>query len=263
MRRLRHLLLVSILLVLAPAASRADDGRLVVVIDPGHGGDKDGAVSAAGLKEKDVCLAVATRLAAKLERVGHRAVLTRAADQGLPLEARVALANERGADLFVSIHANSMPEPLRARTHGIETYFLSAEATDAAALAVARAENADGGARPEAKPARAVDAILADLARTEAHADSSRLAYALHGKLLAATGRKDRGVHQAPFVVLEGATMPAVLVEIGYLSHAREAALLSAPSEQEAIAAALAFGIEDFGKGILARRAGHPVVVRP
>jgi N-acetylmuramoyl-L-alanine amidase len=262
MRRLLRRLLPGLLLALAPAAAPAAEGRLLVVIDPGHGGEKDGAISAGGLKEKDVCLAVAWKLKDKLEQAGHRAVLTRAKDEGLALEERVALANQRGADLFVSIHANSMPEPLRARTHGIETYFLSAEATDDAALAVARAENADGGPRPEAKGGT-VDAILADLARTEAHAESSRLAYALHGKLLAATGRKDRGVHQAPFAVLEGAAMPAALVEIGYLSHGREAGLLGAAAEQEAIASALALGIAEFGRDVLARRAGHPVVVHP
>ncbi len=253
MRRLRALL-SCLLLLLLPAASPAE-GRLVVAIDPGHGGDKDGAVSDAGLKEKDVCLAVARKLAAKLEAEGHRVLLTRAKDVALPLEARIALANREGADLFVSIHANSMPEPLRGRTHGVETYFLSAEATGAEALAVARAENADGETARAAGPAGAVDAILADLARSQAHADSSRLAYALHGKLLAVTGRKDRGVHQAPFVVLEGAAMPAVLLEIGYLSHAAEAAKLATGAEQEAIAAALAFGIEDFAGQILARRA--------
>jgi N-acetylmuramoyl-L-alanine amidase len=262
MRRL-VVLLPLLLVLLAPGLSRAGDGRLVVAIDPGHGGGKDGAVSDAGLKEKDVSLAVALRLKAKLEAAGHTAILTREKDTALPLGARVALANRHHADLFVSIHANSMPEPLRSRTHGIETYFLSAEATGAEALAVARAENADGEELPTEEGRGAVDAILADLNRHEAHVDSSRLAYALHGKLVAVTGRKDRGVHQAPFVVLEGAAMPAVLLELGYLSHAREAALLATAAEQEAIASALVLGIEDFAANILARRLGRSAAAAP
>lgn len=242
------------------APARADalrpDGTLVVVIDPGHGGDKDGAIGPGGLKEKDVALAIGLRLEAALRAAGHEVVLTRRDDTGLDLGPRIALANEKRADLFVSVHANSMPTTAaRARTHGIETYFLSADATDAAAAAVAHAENSDDAQAGRQKADSAVGMILADLARSEAHVNSSQLAYALHGALVQATSARDRGVRQAPFVVLEGAEMPAVLLEVGYISHGAESKRLADPEGQDAIARAVASGIERFRREVLQKQA--------
>lgn len=238
-----------------PAASAArPDGSLVIVIDPGHGGDKDGALGPHHLREKDVALSIARKLQLDLEARGHEVILTRAADDSLDLAPRIELANEKKADLFLSVHLNSMPTAESRRvTQGVETYFLSADASDEAAAAVARAENAD---RADAAPAAdgALGLILADLARSAAHADSSLLAYAIHGKLVAETGARDRGVRQAPFAVLEGATMPAVLLEVGYISHPRESKRLADEAEQRKIAHAVVEGVEDFRRAVVAKQ---------
>jgi N-acetylmuramoyl-L-alanine amidase len=171
------------------------------------------------------------------------------------LSERIKLANDRAADLFVSVHANSMPTSrARERAVGAETYFLSAEATDEAAALVARLENADEETLQRPRAQDPLGVILADLARSEAHADSSRLAYTLQSRLVSQTGARDRGVRQAPFFVLEGAVMPAVLVEVGYISHPVEGKRLASADGQAAIARALADGIEDFRRDVLDRR---------
>jgi N-acetylmuramoyl-L-alanine amidase len=217
----------------------------VAVVDPGHGGDQEGALSSAGEREKDVALEIARRLAARLRALGGKVVLTRTGDISVPLANRAAVANALRADLFVSVHLNSMPSAeARRHSQGVETYFLSADATDASATAVAARENADRLAgEPELDPADPVAAILQDLEDQDALAGSSRLAYAVHEKLVAGLGAEDRGVKQAPFYVLAGARMPAVLLEVGFISHEAEAARLRAPEYQERIAAAVAEGV--------------------
>jgi N-acetylmuramoyl-L-alanine amidase len=116
----------------------------VVVIDPGHGGDQDGAQSPGGVKEKDVVLQIARRLRPRLERLGAKVVLTRTGDGSVRLTARAAVANGIKADLFLSIHLNSMASAEARRvSSGVETYFLSADASDANAAAAAARENAD------------------------------------------------------------------------------------------------------------------------
>ena len=228
-----------------PLPASGDDASFVVVLDPGHGGDKEGALGPGGAREKDLALQIARRVAAHLRRRGDRVILTRSGDVAVPLARRAALANAEHADLFVSIHLNAMPGPARQATHGVETYFLSADASDASATAVAARENADRLAG-EPAPGRGdtVSAILQDLADTEALAESSRLAYALHDRLVAALAASDRGVKQAPFYVLAGARMPAVLLELGFLSHAAEGRKLSAPAYQERVARAIADGVD-------------------
>lgn len=249
--------------LLLPFGAWAHERARTIVIDPGHGGERTGAIGPGGKREKDVALAISLALASRLEERGHRVILTRREDVALDLDARVALANEKKADLFLSIHANSMPTAeARARTHGVETYFLSAQASDDAAAALAHQENADAGSGPEAAPADPLGEILADLARSEAHVHSSRLAYEIQESLAVGIGARNRGVKQAPFVVLQGATMPAVLVEVGYLSHPREGRRLADPGHQARIADALALGIDAFLDRVLgkqeATRAGGP-----
>lgn len=229
------------------AVAEARVAPLRIVLDPGHGGEKHGAVGPGAVREKDVALAISLAVEAELQRRGHEVILTRWTDLALGLAARVDVANEKAADLFVSIHANSMPtREARARAHGVETYFLSADASDEAAAALAHAENADDGVAGGDVAGDALGKILADLARSEAHAHSSRLAYAIHQALVVGTGARDRGVRQAPFVVLEGARMPAVLLEVGYISHPGEAKRLVDPEYQSRIAGAIASGIGSF-----------------
>jgi N-acetylmuramoyl-L-alanine amidase len=232
--------------VAGPAAPRgAREARFLVVLDPGHGGDQDGALSPDGVKEKDLTIEIARRVAAALKRQGVRVVLTRTGDSPVPIPNRPAIANAIKADLFISIHLNSMPTTeQRARTTGIESYFLSADATDARASAVAERENADRRDVEElVDPSDPVAGILTDLAEAESLAGSSRLAYDIHERLVAALGAEDHGVKQAPFYVLAGARMPAVLLELGFLSHADDAARLVTRGYQDRIAAAVADGV--------------------
>jgi N-acetylmuramoyl-L-alanine amidase len=225
--------------VRAPIVTRS--GPRPVVIDPGHGGDDVGARSPTGVMEKDVTLAVARRLARTLESRGHAVRLTRDGDQGRALTDRTALANRLEATVFVSLHANASTVSSVA---GAETYYMSLDgASDEAAAATADLENQAGSSSDQRSP---LDLILWDLAQAEVLNESSKLALAVQGRLNAWLGLRDRGVKQAPFVVLTGATMPAILVEVGFLSNPSEAERLTQPDSQQQIAEALAAGIEDF-----------------
>ena len=219
-----------------------------IVVDPGHGGEKPGAKSPSGVMEKDVALQVAQRVRSKLETALSAQVhLTREKDGTLALGERVKFANGWKPDLFISIHANSMPtRKMRQRASGIETYFLAADASGTSARAVADRENADAPTVKAARGDSTLAFILDDLARMEAHSDSSRLAHAVHPKLVGATGAPDRGVHQAPFYVLNGVEAPAILIEVGYISHPEEGAKLTRAEYQDQLADAIAEGVGAF-----------------
>ncbi|MCG6948621.1 MAG: N-acetylmuramoyl-L-alanine amidase [Acidobacteria bacterium] len=228
-----------------PAQARAPvvrpTGPRPVVIDPGHGGDDVGAQSPEGLLEKDVTLAIGRQLARILENRGHSVRLTRDGDQSRVLTDRTAFANRLEAPAFISLHANA--STFTSAT-GAETYFMSLDgASDEAAAATADLENR-AGSLPE--DLTSLDLILWDLAQAEVLNESAELALAIQGRLNARLGTRDRGVKQAPFVVLKGATMPAVLVEIGFLSNRTEAERLTSPEYQQQLAEAIAIGIEDF-----------------
>jgi N-acetylmuramoyl-L-alanine amidase len=242
------LALAGVLAAKGPAKAPAREPAFVAVIDPGHGGEQDGAKSPSGEKEKDVALDLALRISKRLKKMGAKVVLTRTGDISVPLVNRAAIATALRADLFVSVHLNSMPTPeQRRRYQGVETYFLSADATDSRASAVAARENADRLAgEPEPDPNDAVAGILTSLEDAAALQGSSRLAYAIHERLVSALGAEDHGVKQAPFYVLAGARMPAVLLEVGFISHDAEAAKLRTRAYREKIADAVAEGIGAF-----------------
>lgn len=236
--------LTAALLAATPAAK-----PLVVAIDPGHGGTVQGATGPNGLEEGALCLQLALRLKPLLERtLGAQVVLTRSSDVDVALADRIQLANRARADVFISIHANSMPtRRLRSKIEGIETYFLSLAASGDLARRTADRENAEVGGKEVLRASGDPLAfILQDLARTEAHADSSRLAYAVHQKMVAATGAQDRGVQQAPFFVLNGVDAPAILLEVGFISHPEESARLKDPRYQDRLAAAIADGVKTY-----------------
>lgn len=227
-----------------PMAPReAGETRAVhtVVIDPGHGGTDTGAKGASGALEKDVTLLMARKLRAQLiNNLGLQVFLTRDGDQELGLDERTAIANNYKADLFVSIHANA------SRSHGAkgsEVYFLSYQASDDEIRRLALAEGAlpdvagSGGSAPP--PPSDVAMILWDMAQAEHLEESSALASRLLEELAEVTGNEGRGVKQAPFRVLVGANMPAVLVEIGYLSHPDEEKALTSAAHQEKVALAV------------------------
>ena len=227
----------------SPPARVGPEPLHTIVIDPGHGGHDAGAVGPGGLQEKELSLDIARRVAALLqEELGVRAVLTRPRDQFVGLRERTALANRERADLFLSIHVNAAPD---GAATGTETYFLSNEATDGAARRAAEYENrliaADTGARGGAPDV--LRSILWDLAQSDFQQESSRVAEALQNNLDRALRRPSRGVKQAPFYVLGGAAMPAVLVEIGFISNPQEEQRLRDDGYRDRIARALVAGV--------------------
>ncbi len=253
----------------APAPLRTPEERAqeeswglirTIVLDPGHGGEEVGAVGRSGLYEKDLALDIARRLKDRLQaNHAFEVLLTREQDGVLPLRERTAIANEAGADLFVSIHLNSSR---RATAHGTETYFLSLTASDEEALSLAKEENRGGarsgdgeagGGGPESGSEDSKDAGASDLeltlwglAQSEHLARSSRLADMIQNEMNRLLGVESRGIKQAPFTVLMGATMPAVLVEVAFLSNKDEEALLATPDFRDRVAMALESAILGF-----------------
>jgi N-acetylmuramoyl-L-alanine amidase len=200
-------------------AQQFDLGVKTVVIDAGHGGKDPGAIGVRGLKEKDVVLKISKKLKIELEKkLGVKAILTRNNDTFIPLEERTALANTRGADLFVSIHANASR---KRRTSGVETYYLNLS-TDEESMRVAARENATSQKRMSD-----LQLILNDLLQTTKLNESSRLAAFVQKDVSSQLGKlhsdtKNLGVKQAPFYVLIGAHMPSILVEVSFLSNPTE-----------------------------------------
>ncbi len=193
----------------------------VVVIDPGHGGKDPGAVGQTGLKEKDVVLDVSLRLRKALEKRGVRIVMTRETDVFIPLHERTKIANSSGGKLFISIHANANTS---RRVHGIETYFLAPTKTDRA-MKVALRENAV--IRFEESRDQYVDLteenyILLGMAQANFARESQSLAAILQDGVTEGMAMKDLGVDQAGFYVLIGASMPAVLFEMAFISNSAE-----------------------------------------
>jgi N-acetylmuramoyl-L-alanine amidase len=234
-----------------PAANRAGSYSLArqlglgarrIVIDAGHGGHDPGTSGRGGLQEKDLVLDVALRLDRLVrQQLGAEVILTRSTDVFIPLEERTAIANSRGADLFLSVHANASRN---ARARGIETYFLNF-AKNPHAEAVAARENA-------ISPATLKD--LQNLVKAitlNSKIDESRdFAAAVQEHMVAGVREEhavpDRGVHTAPFYVLIGANMPAVLAEIAFVSNPEDEARLKSPEYREVIARSLLRGVKSY-----------------
>ena len=218
-----------------------------IVIDPGHGGHDQGTVGRRGLVEKDLVLDIAKRLGALVEQqIGCEVVYTRTDDIFIPLEARTELANGKKADLFISLHANSSRYP---RIAGVETFYLNFT-TDRDAMDVAARENASSN-----KNVSELQDVLQRIARQEKIDESKELAKfvqsTMHGfSARYVPGVKNRGVKKAPFLVLVGAQMPSVLVEIGFLSNSREETLLRRPDHRQKVADALLQGISRYMKSL-------------
>ncbi len=217
-----------------------------IVIDPGHGGKDFGAPGYyKGVHEKDVVLQIAKQLARKVETdLGCDVVLTRTTDRYLTLEERTAIANTQNADLFVSIHTNAVRD---RRAYGIETFFLNL-ATDDAAILVAARENATS-----AKNISDLESILNDLMQNAKINESSRLAAMVQDEMCTHLKKKykhirSKGVKQAPFYVLLGAQMPALLVETSFISNPRECKRLTDPAYQDRLCDGIIRGIRRYIK---------------
>jgi N-acetylmuramoyl-L-alanine amidase len=218
-----------------------------VVVDAGHGGHDPGAIGPRRVREKDVTLAMAKRLARKLRAAGFEVVLTRSGDRFLALEERTALANTARGDLFVSIHANAHPRRNRA---GVETYFLDVTNDRYAARLAARENGADPD---EAGQGTELLRILSDLDAKASAGSSRRLAQLVQREITRSVrseigGVRDLGVKSALFYVLLGARMPAVLVETGFISNREEERRLASRRYQEEVASSMARAIQAFAE---------------
>jgi N-acetylmuramoyl-L-alanine amidase len=213
-----------------------------IVIDPGHGGHDPGA-QVKDINEAELVLDIALRLEKLLlKSPGTEVILTRRADQFVPLQERTAIANREGADLFLSIHANASDSP---SARGIETYFLNF-ANNLSASAVAARENAASGQAMGALP-DFVKAIALNNKLDESRDFAGDIQRALVQRLRNANKSvKDLGVKQAPFVVLIGAAMPSVLTEISFVTNPQEAKLLRGTAYRQRIAEALYHAIRKY-----------------
>ena len=253
-----------------PAAPREPREALTplrtIVLDAGHGGHDSGASGPTGLMEKELVLDVTRRVKKLVEdQLGLKVLLTRDADFFVALRDRTSFANRERADLFVSIHANAHRQ---AATDGVETYFLSSEATDSAARQVAAAENGVVQLeRPNGRGGNRMDvvkAILWDLAQSEFQMESERLAAIVHDSMTRTLRIANRGVKQAGFYVLGGAAMPAILVEIGFVTNPREERRLKETRYREEIARAILTGLAEYKRhwNQKMRAAGEPATAR-
>jgi len=244
-RALRHAKIFSVrfcpslLVLVSLAASAAASPRPpMVVLDPGHGGSNPGAQGVAGLREKQLTLTLADLVATRLREHGIAVTLTRDTDKTLTLRQRIEVADELPADIFVSIHANA--SATRAQS-GYETYVLTARGVDVDARALRSGTTTP---RPGVDPEIAL--VLDDLERGASQWESAELAARMQRSLRDRRGADgDRGVRQDAHHVLLGATMPAVLVEVGFIDHPIEGKQLADPQIQAGIAAAIAEAIED------------------
>ncbi len=229
-----------------------------MVIDPGHGGSNLGAPNPrdpGGLYERHYALIIARRVVTHLREAGVETILTRTADVDMSIQERIFFANRHNADVFVSIHLNATDVP---GPSGHETFFLALEASDKATKRLVDFENLEGGTvehdAGSVSAGGAVDAILLDLSQTRAHHDSEKLAMHIQRRMVHASPFKDRGVKQAPFYVLMGMAMPAVVTEIGFINHPREGPYITSEPALTKIPRAIADGILDFGRLVLAPR---------
>ncbi|NHB22109.1 N-acetylmuramoyl-L-alanine amidase [Helicobacter pylori] len=217
-----------------------------IVLDAGHGGKDCGAMSANLVCEKDIVLEVVKFLHKELKKRGYSVLLTRDKDIYIDLVARTELANKKNADLFISVHANSIPKRSTSNAHGIETYFLSTARSERARK-VAEQENKDD--------VNLMDyfskSLLLNSLNTQRLIVSNKLAIDVQYGMLQSVRKNypdvvDGGVREGPFWVLAGALMPSILIEIGYNSHAIESKRIQSKPYQKILAKGIADGIDSF-----------------
>ncbi|GAA7566004.1 N-acetylmuramoyl-L-alanine amidase [Helicobacter pylori] len=217
-----------------------------IVLDAGHGGKDCGAMSANLVCEKDIVLEVVKFLHKELKKRGYSVLLTRDKDIYIDLVARTELANKKSADLFISVHANSIPKRSTSNAHGIETYFLSTARSERARK-VAEQENKDD--------VNLMDyfskSLLLNSLNTQRLIISNKLAIDVQYGMLQSIRKNypdvvDGGVREGPFWVLAGALMPSILIEIGYNSHAIESKRIQSKPYQKILAKGIADGIDSF-----------------
>jgi len=222
-----------------------------VVIDAGHGGHDTGSIGPSGLAEKEIVLDVAKRLQTLVEtQLGAEVVMTRDSDTFVPLESRTQMANDEKADLFLSIHVNSSPEKT---VRGVETFFLNLNTQSRDALATATRENA-----ASEKKIHELQDLLQKIVLNDKADESRELAkHVQQAMSKRGNAGSNRGVKQAPFVVLIGATMPSVLAEISFVSNPEEEKRLKTPEYRQQIAESLFQGIKSYAETLSSTKAAN------
>jgi N-acetylmuramoyl-L-alanine amidase len=227
--------------VFAEDSDRSEKSKVFkIVIDPGHGGKAPGGIGPNGEKKKDITLSASKILAKRLTEEGFEVFLTRKDDIYMPLNERTAFANTKKADLFISIHVNAHEAKAK---DGVETYFLNLT-TDASSIKVAERENAMS---PESL--QGLQLIIRDLMLNAKINESSRFATFLQNSIMSSLRKsgysgRDLGVKQAPFYVLMGAQMPAILIEIGFITNTTDCMLLHNNAHLESIISGITDGVK-------------------
>ena len=227
--------------------SKKQKASKIIVLDPGHGGDDVGALSQnKKLREKDIALSVSKKTASLLKERGYKVLFTRSNDRFIKLRSRTSFANDKGAHLFISIHANAAPNKEKAKImNGIETYFLSPSRSERSM----NAANLENKADTDEMNYFTKVSFLNFLNREKIIA-SNKLAIDMQAALLksvrASYKVSDGGVREAPFWVLVGALMPAVLIEIGYISHPDESQKIANSKYQDRLAKGIADGVDEY-----------------
>lgn len=217
-----------------------------ICIDPGHGGSDLGAVGRSKLKEKDLTLKISNKLKQIIEsRLGIRVIMTRTIDSEVSLNSRAAIANNQKAQLFVSVHVNSS---YRKSARGSETYFVSLKATDQESYELAQKENDSIEEIDKMADNNKLKMILWSMAQTEFIKESSKLAEYLQNEMNILLHTRNRGVKQAPFRVLMRVSMPAVLIEVAFISNDSEEAKLNRDEFLDRVAFAIYNGISKYIK---------------
>jgi N-acetylmuramoyl-L-alanine amidase len=215
----------------------------IIVIDPGHGGKDPGGIGEYGIKEKNIVLPVAKYLKYELNKRGYKVYLTRYTDKFITLKNRTKFANKKHADIFISLHCNISPK--HSDVYGVETYFLS-PARSSRAKRVAKLENSAIGNLHST-----TQNILLNFLNKNRIIDSTKLSIDIQKSLIYNLKKqyqniRDGGVRPAPFWVLVGTNMPAILIEMGYLSNKMEAKRLNSKTYQKKLAKYIADGIENY-----------------
>ena len=251
------ILLISLLAILTVAHAGKEQRRnnivKTIIIDPGHGGPENpGAVGPTGFQEKLLTLQIAFKLRDKiltdpdLRASGVKVVLTRDRDMAVTLEERAAIANSSDGDLYISIHANGFHV---SSARGAETYFLSLKASDAHAQRVAEIENQsfeESESELPSEDSEDLKMILFDFIHNQYINESKFLAEHIQDEFNASLGNGDRGIKQAPFRVLKGVAMPAVLVEVDFISNPDRERLLRSDTYQDTFAGSMLKAIKNY-----------------
>jgi N-acetylmuramoyl-L-alanine amidase len=233
----------------AETAKRNNDGRPLIVIDPGHGGPDTGTVAASGEMEKTIVLEFAQALSEKLEKIGkYRVTMTRTDDRFVPLGERVRMARSQGAALFVSIHADALAARGETDVRGATVYTVSDTASDAEAARLAEDENkadAIAGVDLSSEPEEVAD-ILIDLTQRETKNFSAHFARTVVGELKSAAKLHKHPLKSAGFKVLKAPDVPSVLIELGYVSNKQDLKLMTTEAWRARTSGAVAQAVNTF-----------------